>query len=188
MHNMRKTIGELHALLIEYEKDLPKKAATPQLLAIQGGRIQKPNKKPQVAKGKGKIKGKVLKFVNTTQLTPLCTPQHNGVSERRNRTLLDMVGSMMNLTTLPLSFWDYALESATRLLNIVPTKKFDKTPYELWTHRAPGRLCLNVEFEEYRLGDLNEPTNYKAALSYLEYDKWLDVMNAEMQSMKDNQV
>ncbi|GJU88817.1 retrotransposon protein, putative, ty1-copia subclass [Tanacetum coccineum] len=55
------------------------------------------------------------------QLTPPYTPQHNGVSERRNRTLLDMVRSMMNLTTLPLSFWDYALESATRILNMVPT-------------------------------------------------------------------
>ncbi|GJW33926.1 hypothetical protein Tco_0053958 [Tanacetum coccineum] len=38
---------------------------------------------------------------------------------------------MMNLTTLPLSFWDYDLESAARILNMVPTKKVDKTPYEL---------------------------------------------------------
>ncbi|GKE75762.1 hypothetical protein Tco_1537803, partial [Tanacetum coccineum] len=30
MHNMGKTIGELHAMLIEYEKALPKKAETPQ--------------------------------------------------------------------------------------------------------------------------------------------------------------
>nr|GEX00698.1 zinc finger, CCHC-type [Tanacetum cinerariifolium] len=30
MHNMRKTIGELHAMLIEHEKGLSKKAATPQ--------------------------------------------------------------------------------------------------------------------------------------------------------------
>ncbi|GKF99850.1 retrotransposon protein, putative, ty1-copia subclass [Tanacetum coccineum] len=66
------------------------------------------------------------------QLNPPYTLQHNGVSERRNRTLLDMVRSMMNLTTLPLSFWDDALESATRILNMVPTKKVDKTPYELW--------------------------------------------------------
>ncbi|GJZ74069.1 hypothetical protein Tco_0638215 [Tanacetum coccineum] len=54
MHSMRKTIGELHTLLIVYEKGLPKKAATPQVLAIHGCRIQKPNKKPQAAKGKGK--------------------------------------------------------------------------------------------------------------------------------------
>ena len=37
-------------------------------------------------------------------LMPPGTPQCNGVSERRNRTLLDMVRSMMSLTDLPLSF------------------------------------------------------------------------------------
>ncbi|GKC07897.1 hypothetical protein Tco_0999507 [Tanacetum coccineum] len=56
MHNIEKTIDELHALLIEYEKGLHKKAATPQVLVIQGGRIQNPNKKSQAAKGKGKRK------------------------------------------------------------------------------------------------------------------------------------
>ena len=39
-----------------------------------------------------------------SQLTPPGTPQRNGVSERCNRTLLDMVRSMMSLTNLPLSF------------------------------------------------------------------------------------
>nr|GFB05553.1 hypothetical protein [Tanacetum cinerariifolium] len=43
-----------------------------------------------------------------------------------------MVRSMMSLTTLPLSFWDYALETAAHILNMVLTKKVDKTPYELW--------------------------------------------------------
>nr|GEZ99513.1 retrotransposon protein, putative, Ty1-copia subclass [Tanacetum cinerariifolium] len=55
-------------------------------------------------------------------------------------------------------------------------------------HRAPDRLCLNVEVEEHSLGDLNEPANYKAAMLDPESDKWLDAMNTEMQSMKDNQV
>ncbi|GJZ19516.1 retrotransposon protein, putative, ty1-copia subclass [Tanacetum coccineum] len=72
------------------------------------------------------------------------TPQHNGVSERRNHTLHDMVRSMMNLTTLPLSFWDYALESATRILNMVPTKKVDKTPYEMWYGKVPNLSYLKV--------------------------------------------
>ena len=52
-----------------------------------------------------------------SQLTPPGTPQRNGVSERRNRTLLDMVRSMMSLTNLPLSFWGYALETAAFTLN-----------------------------------------------------------------------
>ena len=47
-----------------------------------------------------------------SQLTPPGTPQCNGVSERRNPTLLDMVRSMMSLTDLPLYFWGYALETA----------------------------------------------------------------------------
>nr|GEY25281.1 hypothetical protein [Tanacetum cinerariifolium] len=60
------------------------------------------------------------------------TPQHNDVSERRNRTLLDMVRSMMSQTTLPKSFWDYAFETVARILSMVPTKKVEKTPYEVW--------------------------------------------------------
>ena len=47
-----------------------------------------------------------------SQLTPPGTPQHNGVSGRHNRTLLDIVQSVMFLTDLPLSFWGYALETA----------------------------------------------------------------------------
>ncbi|GJS30838.1 retrotransposon protein, putative, ty1-copia subclass [Tanacetum coccineum] len=62
-----------------------------------------------------------------SQLTPPYTPQHNGVSERRNQNILDMVRSMMSLTTLPMSFWGYALEYAARILNMVLTKKVNKT-------------------------------------------------------------
>nr|GFA68867.1 hypothetical protein [Tanacetum cinerariifolium] len=69
--------------------------------------------------------------------TPPYTPQHNGVSERRNRTLLDMVRSMMSQTTLPKFFWDYELETAARIFNMVPTKKVEKTPYEVWHEKAP---------------------------------------------------
>nr|GEZ14422.1 retrotransposon protein, putative, Ty1-copia subclass [Tanacetum cinerariifolium] len=110
--------------------------------------------------------------------TPAYTSQNNKVSERRNQTLLDMVRSMMSQTTLPKSFWDYALETAARILNMVPTKKVDKTPYEIWhgtslnheeddqeikepqsdinpirkssrTRRAPDRMCLYIDAEEH---------------------------------------
>ena len=55
-------------------------------------------------------------------LTPPGTPQYNGVSERRNHTLLDMVRSMTSLTNLPLSFWGYALETVAFTLNRAPSK------------------------------------------------------------------
>nr|GEX24638.1 hypothetical protein [Tanacetum cinerariifolium] len=54
--------------------------------------------------------------------------------------------------------------------------------------QAPDRYGFYVDVEEHELGDLNEPLNYKAALSDLESKKWLDAMHTEMQSMKDNQV
>nr|GEY17655.1 hypothetical protein [Tanacetum cinerariifolium] len=211
--------------------------------------------------------------------TPPYTPQHNGVSERRNRTLLDMVRSMMSQITLLKSFWDYALETAARILNMVPTKKVEKIPYEVWhgktpklsylketmgysfyyppknkvlvarnaeflenslinqeasgsledlkiiqeedmhpsidtslnheednleinepqsdivpirrstrTRHAQDRMCLYIDAEEHELGDLGEPANYKAALLDHESKKWLNVMNVEMQSIKDNDV
>ncbi|GKC84287.1 retrovirus-related pol polyprotein from transposon TNT 1-94 [Tanacetum coccineum] len=55
-----------------------------------------------------------------------------------------MVRSMMNLTTLPKSFWGYALETATRILNMVPTKKVERTPYEIGHEKAPKLSYLRV--------------------------------------------
>nr|GEZ75115.1 hypothetical protein [Tanacetum cinerariifolium] len=198
--------------------------------------------------------------------TPPYTPQNNGVSERRNRTLIDMVRSMMSQKTLPKSFWDYALETDARILNMVLTKKVEKTPYKetigysfyyppenkvlvarnaeflenslinqeasgsledleiiqeedthpsidtslnhkeddleidepqsdsvpirrsTRTRHAPDRMCLYIDAEEHELGDLGEPSNYKAELLDPESKKWLNAMNVEMQSMKDNEV
>nr|GEV39407.1 hypothetical protein [Tanacetum cinerariifolium] len=56
------------------------------------------------------------------------------------------------------------------------------------TYRTPDQMCLHVDAEEHELGDLGDPTNYKAALLDPNSDKWLDAMNVEMQSMKDNKV
>ncbi|KAL0411605.1 UNVERIFIED_CONTAM: hypothetical protein Slati_3750200 [Sesamum latifolium] len=66
-----------------------------------------------------------------SQWTPPGMPQLNGVAERRNQTLLDMVRSMMSITELPPSFWGYALETAAKLLNITPSKSVPQTPYEI---------------------------------------------------------
>nr|XP_043638044.1 uncharacterized protein LOC122609047 [Erigeron canadensis] len=54
MHSMDKTVTELLAMAIEFEKKLPKKTATPNVLMIRGGKVQR-GKKP---KGKGKADGK----------------------------------------------------------------------------------------------------------------------------------
>ncbi|GJW80853.1 retrotransposon protein, putative, ty1-copia subclass [Tanacetum coccineum] len=56
------------------------------------------------------------------------------------------------------------------------------------SRRVLNRLCLNLEAEEHSLGDLNEPTSYKSAMLDSESNKWIDTMNAKIQSMMDNMV
>ena len=80
-----------------------------------------------------------------SQLTPPGTPQRNGVSERRNRTLLDMVRSMMSLTDLPLSFWGYALETATFTLNRAPSNPLRR-------HRMNYGLAKNLSCRFIKFG------------------------------------
>jgi hypothetical protein len=72
------------------------------------------------------------------QLTTAYTPQQNGVSERKNRTLLNMVRSMLSGRNVPKSFWPEALKWATYVLNRSPTLSVkDMTPEEAWTGRKP---------------------------------------------------
>ena len=74
---------------------------------------------------------------------PPGTPQCNG--ERHNRTLLDIVQSMMFLTDLPISFWDHALETAAFTLKKgAPSKSIEMTQSELWFGKKPKLSFLKV--------------------------------------------
>ena len=73
-----------------------------------------------------------------SQRTSPGTPPQNGIAERRNRTLLDMVRSMISYSKLPISFWGYAFKTAVYILNVIPSKTISKTPLELWSGRKPS--------------------------------------------------
>ncbi|KAL0448736.1 UNVERIFIED_CONTAM: hypothetical protein Slati_1430000 [Sesamum latifolium] len=79
-----------------------------------------------------------------SQWTPPGTPQLIGVAERRNRTLLDMVRSMMSFTELPPSFWGYALETTAKLLNVAPSKSVPQMPYKIWHGKPASYKYLRV--------------------------------------------
>ena len=80
-----------------------------------------------------------------SQLTPPGTPQRNGASERRSRTLLDMVRSMMSLANLPLAFWGYALETVAFMLNRAPSNPLRR-------HRMNCGLARNLSCRFLRFG------------------------------------
>nr|GEY47758.1 RNA-directed DNA polymerase, eukaryota [Tanacetum cinerariifolium] len=183
------------------------------------------------------------------QLTPLYTPQHNGVYERRKRLGCEalvkrdspdklqqrsvkcifigypkeIMGNYFyfpfenkivvaryaevfkkNLITQEVSERAVDLEEIQDE-DTSPSKNTSEIPMEVEgfeppqegvilihrserRHRAPNRLCLNLEVEEHSLGGLNEPTSYKAAMLDSESNKWIDDMNTKIQSMIDNMV
>ena len=58
----------------------------------------------------------------TSKLSAPGVPQQNGITKRRNKTLMDMVRSTMSYSDLPNSLWGYASETGAYILNLVPSK------------------------------------------------------------------
>nr|GEU43544.1 hypothetical protein [Tanacetum cinerariifolium] len=135
-------------MLIKYEKGLPKKDTTPQVMAIQGGRIQKANKKLLNAKGKGKGKEvghwkrkclvELAEFIKKKK--QLGTASLRGEKKLKQGALYLFVINDVHAQVKAIESYD--LETATRILNLVPTKKVEKTPYELWIPKGNDGLLF----------------------------------------------
>ena len=66
------------------------------------------------------------------------TPQQNSVAEQMNRTLVEVVHSMLSDAKLPKRFWAEALSTAVYLRNRSPTTAVQgKTTFEAWTKEKP---------------------------------------------------
>lgn len=96
----------------------------------------------------GQAQGPFAKFLQengiVAQYTMPGSPDQNGVAERRNRTLLDMVRSMLSSSKLPKSLWIEALKTAAYILNRVPTKAVQRTPFELFKGWKPSLRHMRV--------------------------------------------
>ena len=82
-------------------------------------------------------------------LTLPYTPQHNGVVERANRTLVEMARSMMCAAQADKSFWGEAILTAAHIKNRVISKSVllngkEVTPYELWFGVKPTVAHLKI--------------------------------------------
>lgn len=75
------------------------------------------------------------------QLSIPNTPQQNAIANRRNRTLLEMVRSMMAQGNLPISYCGDALLTATYIQSRISSKFVPTTTYKLYIGRS-----LNFSF------------------------------------------
>nr|GEU47976.1 hypothetical protein [Tanacetum cinerariifolium] len=254
MHNMRKTIAELHAMLKLHEKGIPKKAETPAVLAIREALLK--SKANTCISGKMACKpfphqlerAKDILGLIHTDVSLLKSKANTCISGKmackpfphqleRAKDILGLIHTDDTKETMGYYFYSLlenkifvarnaeffknnlmvqeASEShgllelsgsngGLELIQEADTQPFkntseihnkvdpqnDKVPIckSARMPQAPDRYGFYVDVEEYELGDLNEPPNYKATLLDLKFDKWLEAMNMEIQSIKDNQV
>jgi len=79
------------------------------------------------------------------EITTPDMPQHNGIAERLNRTLLEKAHAMLNDAELPDAYWFNALKYAVTLQNASPTRTLtDMTPEEAWSGNKPDVSHLKI--------------------------------------------
>ncbi|GKC96523.1 retrovirus-related pol polyprotein from transposon TNT 1-94, partial [Tanacetum coccineum] len=67
-----------------------------------------------------------------------CTPEQNGVVERRNRTLIEAARTMLNSAKLPKQLWGEAVNTACFTQNrSIIVQRHEKTSYDVFRVRSP---------------------------------------------------
>src|SRR5271154_5253851 len=103
----------------------------------------------------GEYTGETLKTVTTFleergihhEQTSAYSSSSNGVAERMNRTLMDMVRTMMiTASNLPGPFWGEAVHTAAKIRNRLPTSSLEGniSPHEAWFGTPPSLQHLRV--------------------------------------------
>jgi hypothetical protein len=92
---------------------------------------------------------------------PPYSPESNGIAERKNRTLSNLVNAMLDTARLSKAWWGEAVLTACHVLNRVPMKNKEKTPYEEWIGRKPSLSYLRTWG---CLAKVNVPINKKRKL------------------------
>ena len=72
------------------------------------------------------------------------TPQQNGLAERPNQTLGNMMRCLLSTANLPPEYWSWALTHAVYLKNRLPHKAIGCTPYFAWTGTKPSAKLLRI--------------------------------------------
>lgn len=131
---------------------LKKKSQTTQALVDFVESIKtKFNKKLQVFRsdrGGEYVNNELKDYLNAqgikVQYTASYTPQQNGVAERKNRTLIEAVRTMLADACLPNQYWGEAVVTAAYIQNKLPTREREVTPYQLRHNKKPDLSFLKV--------------------------------------------
>nr|GEU35811.1 putative reverse transcriptase, RNA-dependent DNA polymerase [Tanacetum cinerariifolium] len=113
------------------------------------------------------------------------TPQHNGVAERKNKTLIEATRTMLVDSKLPITFWAEAVNTACYVLKrALVIKPHNKAPYELICGRPPlidfmkpfGCPVTILNTRDY-LGKFDEKADERFFVGYSVVSKPMRVFN-----------
>jgi len=100
--------------------------------------------------GGGKYTGNIFQRYLTEyciiqRITLAYTPEHNGIAEGANRTIMEMVRCMIFDSALGKEFWGFAALTAVHIINRLPSSAHEgKTPFEIWFGVPPSIGHLRV--------------------------------------------
>ncbi len=83
----------------------------------------------------GRFNGLVAEFGIKHERTTPHSPWQNGIAERLNRKVLDLVRSMLTAKDLPKTYWEYACSHAVYILNQMPIEQ--GIPVKMFHSRDP---------------------------------------------------
>lgn len=74
----------------------------------------------------------------THTISPLYTPNQNGLAERANRTLMESARCMIAGVKVNRTFWEFAVARAAHIHSRVPSRTYqDLAPLQHWTGNRP---------------------------------------------------
>lgn len=119
------------------------------------------------------------------QLTTAYTPQQNGVAERKNRTILNMVRCLLEEKNMPKMLWPDAVKWTCHVLNRSPTASLkNKTPEECWSDLKPNVEyfkvfgCVgNVHIPDAKRLKLDAKSQKQVLIGYSEESKGYKMIN-----------
>ena len=125
------------------------------------------------------------------ELTTPYTSQQNGMAERYNRTILNMVRAMLRDAKLEMEFWAEAVRTAALLRNITASRVLNwKSPCEIWTTRKPKLGYLRT-FGSIAYVRVPEPSRSKLDMRgkkvlFLGYD--MSLKNYRVLDLEENRI
>ena len=76
--------------------------------------------------------------------TPAHTPKHNATAERRHHHIIETAHALLHHAKLPFTFWSFACQTATYLINRMPTQILQmQSPFQKLHNKSPNYLHLH---------------------------------------------